>query len=279
MGLSAGAVCAAMPSLAAIEERTGLRVRFLGTGAADWKGRDARGELRRCTSVLLDDRVLIDLTEPAREMIPTSARPEAILYTHSHGDHFDPAAALKAGVRRAYVHESWFGDARKRLDPSIVVIPLKIGVSFELGGIRFTSCPANHATRLPGEQTTMYFVEKGETRLLYATDTSGIPAVAARIAGIDAHVPDSKGITALIMEATMGVGHDDDFRLFAHSSVATVAQVARVLKMTGRYHPRFPDQKIYLTHMARTLHGTREEIEKSVPDPLCPAFDGLEIVL
>ena len=76
----------------------------------------------------------------------------------------DRVAALKAGVRRAYVHESWLADARKRLDPSIEVVPLKIGVPVEVGGIRFTSCPANHATRLPGEQTTMYFVEKGETR-------------------------------------------------------------------------------------------------------------------
>ena len=259
--------------------RTGLRVRFLGTGAADWNGPDERGEQRRCTSVLLDDRVLIDLTESSIEMIPPTVCPEAIFYTHSHGDHFDPAAALKAGVRRAYVHESWLEVARQRLDPSIEVIPLKIGVPVEVGGIRFTSCPANHATRLAGEQATMYFVEKDETRLLYATDTGGIPAVAARIAGIDAHVPDSKGITALIMEATMGVGHEDDHRIYTHSSVGTVAQVARVLKLTDRYHPRFPDQKIYLTHMARTLHGTQKDIEKSVPAPLCPAFDGLEIVL
>ena len=38
----------------------GLRLRFLGTGAADWNGKDERGELRRLSSVLLDNRILID---------------------------------------------------------------------------------------------------------------------------------------------------------------------------------------------------------------------------
>ena len=33
-----------------------LKVRFLGTGAADWNGRDARGELRRLSSILVDVR-------------------------------------------------------------------------------------------------------------------------------------------------------------------------------------------------------------------------------
>lgn len=37
-----------------------LLVRFLGTGAADWNGMDERGELRRLSSVLLDNRILID---------------------------------------------------------------------------------------------------------------------------------------------------------------------------------------------------------------------------
>lgn len=124
----------------------------------------------------------------------------------------------------------------------------------------------------------MYLVTKGPTRLLYATDTAGIPAVAARIAGIDAHAK-GDGITALVMEATMGVGHADDFRIFAHSSVDTVARIARVLQATERYRPRFPDQKIWLTHMARTLHGSQKEIEQGVPAPLAPAYDGLEVVL
>ena len=58
--------------------------------------------------------------------------------------------------------------------------------------------------------------------------------------------------------------------------MATVAQAVRVLCATGRYLPA-PGQKVYLTHMARTLHGTQAEVAAAVPAPLAPAFDGLEV--
>ena len=46
--------------------------------------------------------------------------------------------------------------------------------------------------------------------------------------------------------------------------------------MTKRYLPA-PGQKVYLTHMARTLHGTQAEVAAAVPAPLAPAYDGLEV--
>ena len=65
-----------------------LLVRFLGTGAADWNGVDERGELRRLSSVLLDNRILIDFTPSDADMLPSGfMRPDAVFYTHSHSDH------------------------------------------------------------------------------------------------------------------------------------------------------------------------------------------------
>lgn len=97
-------------------------------------------------------------------------------------------------------------------------------------------------------------------RVLYATDTGGIPVRAARIVGIDAHIADGKPITGLIMEATMGIDHDEDFRIFTHSSVGTVLRTAHVLLDTGRL--KAPQgQPVYLTHMARTLHGTQAQLD------------------
>lgn len=282
-----GAASAGLVSSAGASERevAPLKVRFLGTGAADWCGRDERGEWRRLTSVLVDDAVLIDYTATAQDMLPHGIRPEAVFYTHSHGDHYQPAAALQLGVRRVYVHESWaeaarseFAAAAKKLSVAAPEVhALAFGSSATVGGVTFTCAPANHATARRDERTAIYLVEKGETRLLYATDTSGITAEAARIVGIDAHYP-GKPITALVMEATIGVGHADDFRIFNHSSVDMVAHVVRVLTATRRYLPP-PGRKVYLTHLARGLHGTQAEIEKAVPGPLCPAYDGLEWVL
>ena len=76
-------------------EEKGMLVRFLGTGAADWNGRDDRGELRRLSSMLVDGNFLFDLTPGNLEMIPSGCKPETVFYTHSHGDHYHPESALK----------------------------------------------------------------------------------------------------------------------------------------------------------------------------------------
>lgn len=279
------AAAGVIPGAFAKDVPAGLRIRFLGTGAADWDGKDAHGEQRRWSSILVDDAVLVDFTMQDADMLPPGIRPGVIFYTHSHGDHYQPVVAMKHGVKRVYVHESWVEGAREEFAlgaremgiSAPVVRGLAFGETVEEKGVRFTCVPANHATARKGEHTAMYLIEKGRERLLYATDTGGITAEAARIVGIDAHER-GKPITALIMEATMGVGHEDDFRIYAHSSVDTVARTVRVLKATKRYLPP-SGRKVYLTHMARTLHGTHAEIEKAVPAPLCPAFDGLEWVL
>jgi aspartate/tyrosine/aromatic aminotransferase len=97
------------------------------------------------------------------------------------------------------------------------------------------------------------------------------------LAGIDAHEKPGNPITALIMEATMGIGYDDDFRSFTHTSVAGVERVVRVLEKTKRYTPA-ANQPVYLTHMARTLHGTQAELNRDLPKPLRAARDG-EVVI
>ena len=263
----------------------GLKVRFLGTGAADWKGRDERGELRRLSSILLDDKIFIDLTAGNIEMIPSSAHPDTIFYTHSHGDHYHPASALRAGVKRVYLGQTWYdiakGDfqrAAKELQMAMPeIVPLYVGQAVTVGDITITPLPASHATGYTFEQTLMYLVEKGGVRLIYATDTGGIPAVAARLAGIDAHDATGKPITALIMEATMGIGHDDDFRSYTHTSVAGVERIVRILEKTKRYTPA-EGQAVYLTHMARTLHGTQSELDATLPRPLRAARDGEEVI-
>ena len=255
-----GATAAGVMSGAfAKEGPAGLRIRFLGTGASDWKGLDERGEWRRWSSILVDNAVLVDFTAQSVDQLPAGVRPEAIFYTHSHRDHYDPAEAGELGVAVPAVRGLAFGE------------------TVEERGVRFTCVPANHGTSRTGERAGMFLIEKGEERLLYATDTGGIMAEAARIVGIDAHMRDGKPITALVMEATMGVGYEDDFRIYTHSSVDTVARIVRVLTATGRYLPP-PGRKVYLTHLARTLHGTHAEVAAAVPAPLCPAHDGLEVV-
>ena len=118
--------------------RSGIRLRFLGTGAAGvWKGAP-----RRQSSVLLEDGTLIDFTACNLDMLPEGCRPDSILYTHSHGDHYDPVAALKLGVKRVYAHETWANCARRHFAefgaklglPPPEVIALKFGEPVTVNG-------------------------------------------------------------------------------------------------------------------------------------------------
>ena len=265
----------------------GIAVRFLGTGAADWNGPDSRGEHRRLSSILIDRHILIDFTPTNVEMLPEGCTPDIAFYTHSHGDHYNPEVALKTGIKHIYLSQTWydvavmnFRDKARELGlPMPEIIPLNIGEQARIDDLVFTALPASHATGYRYEQTLIYLIEKNGARLLYATDTAGIPATAARLAGIDAHDRNGKAITALIMEATMGQGEeqDTDFRIFAHSSVDCVDRIVKVLTKTKRYAPP-TGQAAYLTHMARTLHPTQAELDKQLPHPLRAAYDGLEVV-
>ena len=267
------------------EKKEGMSVRFLGTGAADWNGPDNRGEQRRLSSILVDKTVLFDFTAGNIEMIPAGLKPEVVFYTHSHNDHYHPESALKIGVRKVYLSQTWFDIAKadfekasKKLNVQMPeLIPLYIGQAVHVDGLRVTPLPASHATSKLFEQTLIFLIEKSEARVMYATDTAGIPAVAARLAGIDAHDPNGKPLTGLIMEATMGMDHDNDYRIFAHSSVGMVHRAVEVLQKTKRYLP-VNDQPVYLTHMARTLHGTQAELDAALPYPLKAAYDGLEVI-
>ena len=159
----------------------GLSVRFLGTGAADWFEKDERGEYRRLSSILVEGHILIDFTPTAKDMIPPMAHPDAIFYTHSHGDHYNPATALKVGAERIYVSQTWYdiavldfrrAAAELRL-PMPEIMPLRIGEGVSIGEITITPLPASHATGYRFEQTLIYLIEKQGARVIYATDTAG----------------------------------------------------------------------------------------------------------
>ena len=284
----------------------GIKVRFLGTGASGWKPEWATGNpnMRRQSSVLLDDRVLIDFTMCGFDKMPDGCRPEVLFQTHSHGDHYNPKAAVKSGVKRMYVQESWASAAKADIAsaveklslPAPEVIALPFGQAVEECGLKITGVPANHSTsRVTDgvlERTSLYLVEKGPARLLYATDTGGLMGDAARMIGIDSHirqesyaryaksqyVHEPMPITAFIMEATDG-DSDEDFRLFVHSSVQTVSRIVNMLTKTGRYMPP-PGQHAYITHLGIKYRGwPSEKIDAELPEPLRAAYDGLELTL
>ncbi len=292
-----------------ISSEPGIRVRFLGTGASGWKPEWAakNPHMRRQSSVLLENKVLIDFTMCSFDKLPKDCHPEVLFQTHSHGDHYNPKAAVKSGVKRMYVQETWAKAAREEVAlaaaelalPAPEVIALPFGKPVVECGMRFTGVPANHSTsRVTDgvlERTSLYLVEKGPSRLLYATDTGGILGDAARMIGIDPHVSDKsfgryansgsfvhapQALTAFIMEAT-NTDLDEDFRIFVHSSVQTVSRIVNMLIKNKRL--ALPaGQHVYLTHLGlgeKYRGWPSEKINAELPAPLHAAYDGLELVL
>jgi len=303
---SAAAFAAAGASAAGRESSGsgGVRIRFLGTGSARWNPAVAsKPGARRFSSILVENSVMIDCSTTAFDKMPAGCRPQAIFLTHSHQDHYNPAAVAKSGAERVYAHESWAAaaekeiadEARKAGRKAPRTIPLAFAQTVEECGMKFTIVPSNHSTsRLTNgvlERTGMYLVEKGASRILYATDTAGIPGDSARMIGIDPHIGsknprhagnpfigETKPLTGMIMEATSGID-DEDFRMFAHSSVQTVSRTANMLLK----HKRLvlpPGGSVFITHLAlRYYFWPPEKIDAELPRPLRAAADGMEVVL
>ena len=67
-----------------------MKLTFLGTGAADWVGQPKTGDFRRLCSTRIGDHLLIDGNPEIMDFISDPEAITDILYTHRHGDHYDP---------------------------------------------------------------------------------------------------------------------------------------------------------------------------------------------
>ena len=261
-----------------------LKIRFLGTGAADWDEKPYEGYHRNHSSILIDNHLLIDFNAMAASMLPDGVHPKTIFYTHSHSDHFNAKDALDLGIERVFLSKTWMAHATGKFEKAASEtgnkMPRIIGIDalrpYKVDGITFTALPANHGTSIPGEQTLIYLLEKGRARVLYATDTGGIMAGGAQYAGFDYHCKVRNPLTGLIMESTMGMDYDEDFRLFTHSSAKLVQRTTDMLLEYGLLKLQ-DGGKVYLTHLAKTLNPSPDVLAKTLPEPLFAAYDGLEV--
>ena len=279
----AGEVGHAVPSAPSGDE--GLHVRFLGSGSACWEKEPRTSKIfRRYSSALIDGTFLIDYTWMAEDLLPEGCRPQTILYTHSHGDHYDPRAAVKLGVKHVYLQRGWLADAKRDFeravaDPSAMpeIHPLDVCVPFNLGGYEILPLPGNHWTGKPHEQALIYKVTKrcrdGAVRLLYATDTSGLMSTVF-FHGCRKDAP----LTAVIMESTGNPVQKFGGMNISHSTASTVNDIFTTYLKPGKGHymPN-PGQPVYLTHIGYYEWG-QKTFDEQLPPGLKLAHDGLEVL-
>ncbi len=252
-----------------------MRLMFLGTGAADWaEPRD--GFFRANASLLINGRVMIDGTAGVLARICDPSAVTDILYTHSHRDHYDPALLGAVAPVRVHAHRSWAGEIRV---PGAEVVPFDTLSDFEVAGLRVTALPSNHSTERAYETPVHFVVRNGGRSFFYATD-------GAWLLNAEWHALQGEELDAAIFDATVGEMYPADYRIFEHNTVGMVRLIVGALRSPmngprpahGGIRPVLkPGAKVYLTHLARTLHLSHEEIVGACEDGFVAARDGLTV--
>jgi len=263
-----------------------IELLFLGTGAADWPSKYPpaakqleRGEVRGMSSMLVNGHILIDcgptVLDALKRYKVNSAGITDILLTHTHSDHFHQDTLLaiadardaKLGPLRFWAHP----EALKRVPKSnrIEKRPVEIGKAFKVQGFGITGLEANHLVQSSKEKCLIYLIQGTTKGFLYATDGSWLLTSTWR------HLQEKK-LDALIWDATIGE-RKGDYRIFEHNDLTMIRHMNQTL--TNRKILK-PDAKVFLTHMARTLHPSHNQLEKKLlPEGLIPAYDGMSVVL
>ena len=176
-----------------------MRIRMLGSGSSDgWPNpwcacascaaALAQGVVRGHTSVLLDDRVLIDLgpevPRAALRQGVSLSRVSLALVTHRHSDHHFPKAwiwrAFAVGAAELTVLAPPLVLADAALDSSVRSVAVTAGDELSHSGYQVRVLDAEHP-----QDAVLYDVTGPDGgRLLYATDTGVLPeATVQAVAG------------------------------------------------------------------------------------------------
>ena len=165
-----------------------MRVRLLGTGSSDgwpnpWCGcpscasARAGGVLRRQTSALVDDRLLLELGHDGVRAAVDLSGVEAVLVTHAHPDHHAVPAWMWRGWARGsrpltlVAPPVVLDDARPRLDPSVSTVAVAPGDRVTVAGYDVVALPATHAGADVGPAVLYDLTGPDGARMLWATDT------------------------------------------------------------------------------------------------------------
>lgn len=255
---------------------------FAGTGAADhpWKKIGAPG-IRGSACMLLNGHILLDagvtaFTQLTRYGVKMDEITD-LLVTHTHIDHFDPAAIgeilrhRSPGVPDLQIRCSPEGAAllaeKGLAGRGCRVISLEPEETFQLGEIRVTSLPSNHMIKeRPAEKTMWYLFRMTGGNLLYALDGAWITTRAAEILR-------DVVLDWAVWDAT--VHQAGDWRSFEHNDLEMVRMIRQALLTRGTV----TEKTIHiLTHFARTLWPD-EETAKGIVEAsqMQMARDGMEL--
>lgn len=252
-----------------------MNITFLGTGAADWS-QDMRGTkgYRRCSSVLIDKKLLIDPGphifdyEEDFHLSSLYANVDNILLTHSHGDHLsvDNLAKLCKEKERMLYCEAHAEKSVAQIPGlhSHVLVPY---VPMHIGDYTVSALQANHGTDIPDEIPLHFIIEKDNKRIFYGCDGAWLLRKAW-------YYLREYTFDLMVLDGTLGDA-DGDARIFEHNSLVMVEQIVKTLRASGVMKPQ---GSIIISHLAHETHGTQQQVEERLKAAqIGVAYDGYTI--
>ncbi len=252
---------------------------LLGTGAADhlWE-RIGEADVRGSAGTLINRNILFDYGITGKENLSRAGiapdELDAIIFTHSHPDHFNPVALKELLVQRKnplplaiYGSNELIGIMQDGINCQLH--PLKPGDKFTISGMDFTALQANHLLYDPNEFAFHYLIETADGNVLYALDGAGFTKPEWLL------IKD-KALKLIIIDATMA--ESGNWRIFEHNDLEMIDHICKTLRKRGMIDD---SSKVVLSHLARTLWPpTQEEAEKLAGVyGFTVGYDGLEIRL
>ena len=225
-----------------------MKIQFLGTGAADWKGVPPTFPgYRYFSSAIIDDVLLID---PGPDVFLSAEKfgisldsLKWIINTHTHEDHY------------------CFETVKKLTEKGVVFVDFGVVDEKQLGKYRIRSLEANHSTC---QGSKHFMIEDGEKKLYYALDSSWLL--------YDEYLLlKDEGADLIVLDATIG-DVPGDYRIFEHNNLNMVRELKKTL---NPYIKRF-----IISHMALTLHEEHEKLAANMKaDNIEVAKDGLIVTV
>lgn len=225
---------------------------FLGT-----KGEieEATEKHRYHASALLESesaRLLLDYGELHKYSLE-EIRPDAVLITHAHPDHY---SWLNHDIKTdipVYLTQETFDYGKVRPNNAIVTPP---GQEFQIGPFACTFYRVVHSLRCPA---VGFRIKTAGKTLVYNPDLVDIVDKESVLTGVDYYIGDGSAIRANLVRRR-------DDQLFGHTRITTQINWCR----------NFGVGKIIFTHLGKETIENEEKFSQDHPEAVL-AYDGMEL--
>lgn len=249
---------------------------FCGTGAANFTVPAEGEEFRKFTHSLLNGIILFDMGANAYKFEDEStvkqrfANVKYVLFTHSHGDHFNADKLLRLASDNGGITVFMDSGCSSLIpeSPLIKVVPVHTDDVFEIEGYSIRVLPSNHTTGRKEESTHHYTVTTPSGKsVFYALDS-------AWLLTDETNYLMKNPCDLAVLDCTLGRIRGD-YRVFEHNTIFMLEIMVETLRNAKMVKP---DGLIYGTHLAKDLHEPQDKVEADLASfGMHAAYDGLEI--